>query len=255
MDVENLIQSVVQLVSDSPPDKTQGLADSIGRLSGARDALSLTNWDGNPRAKSALRKLVAAWQNVCIPPAELAAMLTAASAAYHRAKGEQEIELVWTGPSSKLIATRKTEQALLQVIDAAESRLFITSFVVYKISSIIKALERAIERGVQISMLLEAGESDGGAVSIDAIARVKSIMPSVKLFSWIDKGEDFIGGKVHAKVAVADENFCFISSANLTGHAMERNMEAGILIRGGATPSRLQKHLEALETTRVIVRV
>jgi cardiolipin synthase len=255
MDVENLIQSVVQLVSDSPPAKTQGLADSIRRLSGAKDALSLTNWDGNPRAKSALRKLVAAWQDVRIPPGELAAMLTAASAAYHYAKAEQDIELVWTGPSSTLIATRKTDQALLQVIEAAESRLFITSFVVYKIPSIMKALERAIKRGVQTSMLLEAGESDGGVLTFDTIARVKSIMPSVKLFSWIDKGEDFMGGKVHAKVAAADGNFCFISSANLTGHAMEKNMEAGILIRGGATPSRLQKHLEALETTRVIVRV
>jgi hypothetical protein len=44
---------------------------------------------------------------------------------------EREIELVWTGPSSTMIATRKTEQALLQVIDSASSRLFITSFVAY----------------------------------------------------------------------------------------------------------------------------
>jgi cardiolipin synthase A/B len=68
-------------------------------------------------------------------------MLMAASAAYRRAKAEQEIEFVWTGPSSKLIATRKTAQALLQVIDAAKSKFFMTSFVVYKISSIMKALE------------------------------------------------------------------------------------------------------------------
>ena len=182
-------------------------------------------------------------------------MLMAASAAYHRAKAEQEIELVWTGPSSKLIATRKTEQALLQVIDAAASRLFITSFVAYDVASIIKALKRAIERGVHVSMLLEASELHGGGVSIDALAKMKSVLPTAKLFSWVDKGEGFAGGKVHAKVAVADENLCFISSANLTGHAMEKNMEAGVLIRGGAIPRNLQKHLEALETTHVIVKV
>ena len=84
-------------------------------------------------------------------------------------------ELVWTGPSSKLIATRKTEQALLQVIDSARSRLFITSFVAYNIASIMKALERAIDRGVQVSMLLEASEVHGGGVSIDAIAKMKSV--------------------------------------------------------------------------------
>ena len=84
---------------------------------------------------------------------------------------------------------------------------------------------------------------------------MRSALPSAMLFSWIAKCEGFIGGKVHAKVAVADENFCFISSANLTGHAMEKNMEAGVLIRGGPIPSNLHKHLEALETTRVIVKV
>lgn len=57
-------------------------------------------------------------------------MIVGAGAAYHQAKAEQEIELVWTGPSSKLVATRKTEQALLQIIDAAADRLFMTSFVV-----------------------------------------------------------------------------------------------------------------------------
>jgi cardiolipin synthase A/B len=253
--VEKLLETIIELVSNSPPDKTEQLAQSIRRLSGTPEAISLASWVANPRAKNTLADLIAAWRGTSIPAAELAGMLIGASAAYHRAKAEQEVELVWTGPSSKLIATRKTEQALLQVIDAAESRLFITSFVVYDIASIMKALERAIERGVQVSMLLEASESHGGGVSFDAITKMKSALPTANLFSWADKGEEFTGGKVHAKVAVADENFCFISSANLTGHAMERNMEAGVLIRGGATPFSLHRHLEALKTTHVIVGV
>jgi cardiolipin synthase A/B len=253
--VEKLIEAIIELVSNSPPDKTEQLAESIRRLSGVQNALPLTSWAANPRARNTLTKIVAAWRDSSIPAVELAGMLIGASAAYHSAKAEQEIELVWTGPSSNLIATRKTEQALLQVIDVAESRLFITSFVAYDIASIMKALERAIERGVQVCMLLEASESHGGGVSIDAIARMKSALPSAKLFSWVDKAEGFRGGKVHAKVAVADETFCFISSANLTGHAMEKNMEAGVLIRGGATPRSLHRHLEALETTHVIVEV
>ena len=81
---------------------------------------------------------------------------------------------------------------------------------------------------------------------------MKSALPSVRIYSWIDKADAFAGGKVHAKVSVADEVFCFISSANLTGHAMEKNMEAGVLIRGGATPRSLHRHLEALVTTHVI---
>lgn len=253
--MQNLIVAIIELVSSSPPEKTEQLAQSIRRLARMEDARSLMPWAANPHAKTALTNLIAAWLNVGTPIAELSAMLIAATAAYHRAKSEQEIELVWTGPSSILIATRKTEQALLQVIDAAEARLFMTSFVAYDVESIMKALRRAIQRSVQVSMLLEASESHGGGVSIDAIAKMKSALPNAKLFSWVDKGEGFAGGKVHAKVAVADESLCFISSANLTGHAMEKNMEAGVLIRGGATPSGLHRHLEALETTHVIARV
>jgi len=250
--VQNLLEAIIELVSNSPPDKTEQLAESIRRLPGAQKALSLTSWVPNPRAKNALSKLVSAWRGVDIPPAEVAAMLTAASTAYHRAKGEQEIELVWTGPSSKLIATRKTEQALLHVIDEAESRLFITSFVAYDVASIMSALRKAIDRGVEVSMLLESSDKHGGGVSMDTIGKMREALPVARIYFWRDKGESYEGGKVHAKVAVCDETICFISSANLTGHAMEKNMEAGVLIRGGSLPMRLQNHLEALVTVKIL---
>ncbi|MGO9267966.1 MAG: DISARM system phospholipase D-like protein DrmC [Candidatus Binataceae bacterium] len=250
--MKNLIEAIIDLVSNSPPDKTEQLAESIRRLSDAQNAQSLTSWTANPRAKNALTELTTAWRGVDIPTAELAGMLTAASAAYHRAKGEQEIELVWTGPSSKLIATRKTEQALLQVIDAAESRLFITSFVAYDVASIMSALRKAVDRGVEVSMLLESSDKHGGGVAVDAIGQMRAALPSALIYFWGDKGDSFAGGKVHAKVAVCDESMCFISSANLTGHAMEKNMEAGVLIRGGSLPIKLQNHLEALVTIKVL---
>jgi cardiolipin synthase len=205
----------------------------------------MRTWATNPGAQLRLGKLVSAWHSSAIPPIELAGMLMGASAAYHHAKAEQEIELVWTGPSSKLIATRKTEQALLQVIEAAERKLFMLSFVAYDVGSIMKALERAVGKGAEVSMLLEASDKHGGSVSIDAIAKMKATVPHLRIYSWVDKELGFGGGRVHAKVAVADECFCFISSANLTGHAMEKNMEAGALIRGGATPRSLHRHLEA----------
>jgi cardiolipin synthase A/B len=249
--VDELLEAIIELVSDSPPDKTGQLAEAIRRLSGAKNADSLLGWATNPRAKERLAKLFSAWQ-ADIPPVELAGMLAGASAAYHRAKGEQEIELVWTGPSSKLIATRKTEQALLQVIDAAQSRLFITSFVAYDVASIMSALRKAIERRVDVSMLLESSDKHGGGVSVDAIGRMRTALPRAHIYFWGDKDGSFAGGKVHAKVAVCDETMCFISSANLTGHAMEKNMEAGVLIRGGSLPAKLQKHLEALVTIKIL---
>jgi phosphatidylserine/phosphatidylglycerophosphate/cardiolipin synthase-like enzyme len=253
--MKKLLSAVIELVSNSPPTKVEQLVGSVRRLSSKEQASSLMAWAAVPNSRDRLQRLLAAWDEEILSPIEVAGMLAGASAAYQSVRAEQDIELVWTGPSSKLIATRKTEQALLEVIKSAGKRLFVTSFVAYDVASVMNAMVMAIDRGVAISMLLEASKKDGGGVSIDAIAKMKSVMPTAKIFSWAEKGDNFLGGSVHAKVAVADERICFVSSANLTGYAMERNMEAGVLIRGGSTPRSLQRHLEALETTGVIRRV
>ena len=114
--------------------------------------------------------------------------------------------------------------------------LFVTSFVAYDVSAIVKALNDASMRGVGISMLLESSQDHGGSVSFDVIGKMRVLVPSAKLYAWRERAAAFADGRVHAKVAVADGDVCFITSANLTGHAMEQNMEAGVLISGGQKP-------------------
>lgn len=253
--MNSLREAIIQLVANTPTEKVEQLAGVVARLQGHRQADGLGAWAQTAASRARLQDVIAAWQTVPVSPLELSGILSGAAAAYHFARAEQQVELVWTGPSSSLVATRKTEQALIEVVDAAAHRLFITSFVAYNIATIVKALGRALDRGVEISMLLEASDKDGGGVSVDGIAKMKFLLPKVRVFSWTEKAEGFYGGKVHAKVAVADATFCFVSSANLTGHAMEKNMEAGVLIRGGKAPRDLHEHLTALETTKVIARV
>lgn len=104
---------------------------------------------------------------------------------------EQSLEVVWTGPTTPFVSSRRTEQVLLQVINAAENKLFITSFVSYQVSSIV-------------------------SLSVDGIGKMKRLIPSLHLYAWQGKAEVFAQGRVHAKVAVADGATCFITSANLT---------------------------------------
>jgi phosphatidylserine/phosphatidylglycerophosphate/cardiolipin synthase-like enzyme len=101
-------------------------------------------------------------------------------------------------------------------------------------------------------MLLELSEDHGGTLNVDSIGKMKSALPGARILTWLQKPDGFAGGRVHAKCAVADEKVCFVSSANLTSYAMERNMEAGVLVTGGDVPRDLQRHFEALETTCII---
>ena len=101
-------------------------------------------------------------------------------------------------------------------------------------------------------MLLELSHEQGGSISFDAIGKMRSLVSSAKLYAWMDKAEVFSDGSVHAKVAVADGQVCFITSANLTGHAMEKNMEAGVLITGGTIPRLLNDHLKSLVDIKLV---
>ena len=104
-------------------------------------------------------------------------------------------------------------------------------------------------------MLLELSQDQGGSISFNALGAMSALVPSAKIYTWRDKGDQFTGGRVHAKVAVADGRVCFITSANLTGHAMEKNMEAGVLISGGQIPKLLDGHLTSLFHTNLVTRV
>jgi len=53
-------------------------------------------------------------------------------------------------------------------------------------------------------------------------------------------------GILHVKCAVADGEWLFLSSANLTQQAFTINMELGMLVRGGTMPGRVEKQFGRL---------
>jgi cardiolipin synthase len=250
--MEKLLDAVAAVVCLISPEKVKAIAYRVRGTEGQESAMALAGVVGTPVASGVVDQLVEAWQATTISSNELASMLLAASHVFTKAAAEQSAELVWTGPTTPFVSARRTEQALLQVINAAKVTLFITSFVAYDVSTIVKALNTAKERGVIISMLLESSQDHGGSITIDAIGKMRLLVPSAQLYAWHDKADSFVDGRVHAKVAVADNSVCFITSANLTGYAMGRNMEAGVLISGGRIPRLLGEHLCSLVDTKIV---
>jgi phosphatidylserine/phosphatidylglycerophosphate/cardiolipin synthase-like enzyme len=62
-------------------------------------------------------------------------------------------------------------------------------------------------------------------------------------------------GILHVKCAVADSEWLFLSSANLTQQAFTINMELGMLVSGGKLPSQVEKHFEQLILTKQIEKI
>ena len=136
-------------------------------------------------------------------------MLRTAATTTRSVKEAQTVELVWTGPLVAGPAMRRTDQALLQVINAAQQSLLIVSFAVYKISAIAAAIVRAAERGVMIRICVEAPEPSGQKMAHDTIKALgTAVAQRAAIYVWPSKKRptDELGraGVLHAKCAVAD---------------------------------------------------
>lgn len=253
--MERLLEAVTAVVCLVSPEKVRALAGSVRKIEKLKANVSLPDVVGTATARAVVDRLVDAWRATSVGSDELASMLLAAGYAFEKVSKHQSTELVWTGPMTPFVSARRTEQALLQVIGAAKKNLFITSFVAYDVSTIVRAMNDASARGVSISMLLESSQDHGGSISFDAIGKMRRLVPSARLYVWRERSAPFADGRVHAKVAVADDDLCFITSANLTGHAMEQNMEAGVLLSGGQIARLLHEHLQALVETNTVTPV
>lgn len=253
--MELMLIAATDLVALLSPSRIEALADRVRSLMPAETERSLHQLVTTPAARSALDRLLTTWDKAAISGDVLAGILVGAAYARQQARRESSVELVWTGPTTPFVATRRTEQVLLDLIRHAQFDVFLVSFVAYDVSTVIDVLNVASARAVELRILLETSTSHGGSLSVDPIATMRSCVPSAALYVWTDRPAPFTEGRVHAKVAVADGTTAFLTSANLTGHAFEKNMEAGVVISGGHVPTDLRAHLHALIELKVIRQV
>jgi phosphatidylserine/phosphatidylglycerophosphate/cardiolipin synthase-like enzyme len=250
-----LVDAVVALAALLPPDRVEALAMRLRMSGGGGGPAVVEGLLHTTSARDALREVLEAGAASGSSGEHLAGLLVGASEGRRAALAEQSVELVWTGPTAASTTTRRTDQVLLDVVRRAERDLFLVSFVAYDVGEVVDALNDACSRGVRVRFLLESPRSEGGSLDVDPIAAMRSAVPEAWVYAWIVKEGDYTGGRVHAKVAVADWHLALLSSANLTGHALGKNMEAGVLVEGGRIPSDLRKHLQALIDTMVVRRV
>jgi len=253
--MELLFNSISLLVAQLSPSKIEAMAQRIRGGKTPEQIYSARELIRTPLARNSFDSVMAAWEYSTISSDELAGLLLGASYAHEKAQRDNAVELVWTGPTTEFAATRRTEQVLLDLIREAQNELFVVSFVAFDISDVVNQMNFATERGVDIRVLLEASQDHGGSLSVDPVATMRDLVPRARLYTWKGKTAPFENGKVHAKVTVADRRAAFLTSANLTGHALEKNMEAGVLFKGGQIPALLASHLHALIDTKVIFEV
>jgi phosphatidylserine/phosphatidylglycerophosphate/cardiolipin synthase-like enzyme len=256
-----IAEQAQKVAAELPTPLVATLADAIERVGvGWKHAhAAILASLSHPHYRSVAAELLEAWQAeaISVSPEAVALALLAASEAERRHREEQAADLVWTGPDTEAVPIRHTEQAILQVIDAARERLLVVSYAVYKIPRVCGALVRAADRGVRLRIVVEAGDRQGThSVQSKLLALGAAVAERAEVYYWpIEQRprNDIEGqGVLHVKAAVADGQMLLLTSANLTENAFTLNMELGVLIRGGVLPGRAEQHFELLIRSGVL---
>lgn len=230
-------EACLKFVEELPASLAQYLIQQL--RSGAAPSIP------NPRYQSKIEDFVRRWEHV---RQELPPMLEVALAAK---LGMPTSELVWSGPATNVVPRRATEQVLFELIQGARQRLTIMSFGVFRIQRLVMSLEQALATGVHLRIVLGDRESSGETgMERQRQELGKIVASSASILRWSPerrlRDEQGHAGLMHAKAAVADSCVAFLTSANLTEAALERNMELGVLIRGGRLPIAIEKVVDNL---------
>ena len=256
-----LSQAIRELAALLPYELGETMAFALLAQEGqdlAQARTHVLNQSSNPNVRARVMRIFELAAQRQMTPTALGLALATAAQSEQAHRQAPQLELVWTGPASRAIPLRRTEQVLLQLIRETTERLLIVSFAVYKIQAIANALAEVVARGVQLSLCLESANASEGKIAFDTLkAFTPQVAQNATILLWPldkrDKNEDGKYGSLHAKVAIADGKTMFLSSANLTDYAMNLNMELGVVIHGSSLPAQVEKHFQELLAQGVLV--
>ncbi|GAA2950309.1 MULTISPECIES: DISARM system phospholipase D-like protein DrmC [Streptomyces] len=231
------------------PSRTKDLAGLLARGRGKERALTEL---ATPGAREAVAKLYEEMEADTLPCAEAAAYLRGYVAAQLRTRDAVQVRTVWSGPATPGVPVRATAQVLVEVIDEARDELLAMTYAARPYRALTRALTEATARGVRAHVVVETLAGARGLLSGREPAGAFASVPGLHLWHWVrDPAADF-ASRQHAKLAVADRRVLFLGSANLTESAARRNIEAGVLVRGGDAPQRAAEHIEELQRRGVL---
>ena len=249
--MKEFVHATAEAVDALGPARLHRLADGLER--GDPDvalcgALPVTGY------ADAVRAVRAGQRAAGVPDHLAAAYLRGVADGWQRSAASQRVESVWSGPGSHAVPVRSTVRVLVELIDEAVGELLLTTYSARPHRPVLDALFAARARGVRVAVVVETLQGAGGALSGAEPAAAFRSVPGIELWHWPPAARPE-GARMHAKIAVADRTALLVSSANLTQAGADTNIEAGLLVRGGAAPQRAAEHVDWLIANGVLARL
>jgi phosphatidylserine/phosphatidylglycerophosphate/cardiolipin synthase-like enzyme len=155
-------------------------------------------------------------------------------------------DLVWSGPEIRGLHARDTRRVYEELLGSAERSIWASTYAFFDGPKAFEVLAQRMEAtpALRVTLLLNIQRKRGDTTASEQLVRrfadhfwktnwPGSARPSVFYDPRALEPEGPVG-VLHAKAVVADDEAVFITSANLTAAALDRNIELGVLIRDRA---------------------
>jgi len=193
-------------------------------------------------------------------PAHLALLLETIADGQQAAKRLAEAtELVWTGAEPSGSTSRDTSVVVPEMFGEARSSVLVAGYAVYQGRHIFRRLAERMDESADLKVRMflnvtrEPGDSSAESEILQRFAHDFKTrqwpgrrMPELCYDPRALAHEARERASLHAKCIVVDREAAFVSSANFTEAALNRNIEAGVLIRSIAFARQLEDHFETL---------
>jgi phosphatidylserine/phosphatidylglycerophosphate/cardiolipin synthase-like enzyme len=182
---------------------------------------------------------------------------------------DDAVELVWTGPETEAVASRDTAVVVRELFGQAIASVIVAGFAVYQGREVFRELadRMAVCAGLRVRLYLDVrrGQHDT-TLDTDLLRRFArkfvdhdwpagALLPEV-YYDPRSLSPDPAGrSSLHAKCVVVDDRLAFVTSANFTQAAHERNIEAGVVVRSPRFAGRLADHFGTLAGAGKLTRL
>ena len=249
---------------DLPPHQRRRLAQALeaGMLAAPFTPASLRAAVGIGEGAQAVAEALDRWEGLGVPGQAKAAWLRS----LEDAEGRREApEFVWSGPDIHGLHARETRQALEQSLASAEKSIWLSTYAYFDGPRAFEPLARRMVEApsLEVTLLLNIERKHRDTTQPDDLVRRfadrfwNTDWPGTQrprvFYDPRSLAPEGPKGVLHAKALVVDDELAFLTSANLTEAALDRNIEMGVLLRDRAFAGAVVQHFRSLVERQLLL--
>ena len=234
-----------------------------GLLAPPYSAMAIRSTIGDTHLESILA-LLQEWARMGVSPTAGVAWLRSLDRAAQKA---QPPDFVWTGPELGGLHARDTRQVYEGLLSSAERSIWLCTYAFFDgpqaFATLAKRMDTVPELKVTLLLNIERRRRD--KTSPESLVRrfadafwTKDWPGAARPTVYYDPRSvagDGPSGVLHAKAVVVDEESVFVTSANLTEAAFDRNIELGLLVRDRTLAATTLMHFRTLIEKNLLRRL